>query len=197
MFLLRKKFWLTIGKLLFLAFVTALALVQLPELRYDLGTKTPLEVTGPEQLADLRGRGSTFVSIRGKGDFDKAFIHDSYGVDFTYFLLEPYGDVLVVRSSEKVTDEWKRIDHWVGRLRPYRRMPFSRSIRTIYKDRFGAEISDGAFFLARDDVPRPGAWQIGATVFAVILWLVLFYVFFLLPRRRRRPAGGAADHVPM
>ena len=183
MFLFRKRFWLTLLKLILLAFVTWMIRLQIPELRYDLGTKTPVRIAGPADLAAQPGDRPTFAAVEGKVDFDKAFVHNTHGVTNAYFLIEGYDNVLVVRSYEKVTDDWRKLDRHVGRLKTYHRMPFSRTIRTIFRDRFKVEVPPEAWFLARDDVPRPSAWQIGAVIFATALWCVLLYFFFI--RRKK------------
>jgi hypothetical protein len=184
-------------KVLALAFFCMTALVQLPELTYDLGPGTPVEVSSPEELTaerfgSGRERRSTFVSVEGRADFDRAFVYTSHGIRYTYFPVEPYGTRLVCRTHEKVTDEWKAIGRFVGRLRPYRRMPFSRSVRRAFADEFGAEVRPDAFFLAMDDVPRPSGWQVGALVFSAAAFGVLLYLFFIRPRRSGR---AAADGV--
>jgi hypothetical protein len=75
----------------------------------------------------------------------------------------------VVRAPEKVDQEWLDIGVHLGRLRPYHRMPFSRSVRAGFQQLFDVSIPDNAFFLARDDAPRPSGWTIGAVAFAGIL----------------------------
>jgi hypothetical protein len=63
-------------------------------------------------------------------------------------------------------------------------MPFSRSVRAGFRDTLGVSIPENAFFLARDDVPRPNGWSIGAVSFAGVLWCILFYFFFVHSRMR-------------
>ncbi|MEW6490411.1 MAG: hypothetical protein AB1578_21185, partial [Thermodesulfobacteriota bacterium] len=65
MFLLRARFWLGLAKAAFLAFVALFALLQIPELRYDLGPRTPAEVSGPADLAPGRFPTAAFVAVRG------------------------------------------------------------------------------------------------------------------------------------
>jgi hypothetical protein len=185
MFLLRARFWLGVAKALFLAFVALLALVQLPELRYDLGPRTPVELSEPADLAPGRFPTATFVAVRGTPDFEHAFVYRRYGLDHTYFQLEGYGTRLVVRTYEKVTDEWHELDRFLGRLQPFVRQPFSYHVRDILRDRMGVEIPRDAYFLALDDVPRPSGWQVGAVVFSALLWCLLLYLFFL-----RRPRAA-------
>jgi hypothetical protein len=159
--------------------VTAMIRFQIPELRYDLGSKEPVQITSPNDLSVERFTRSTFASVHGRVDLTKAATFAMHGVRFTYFLLEGYGPRLVVRTPEQVDEEWSQIDTHVGRLRPYRRMPFSRSVRAGFRTHFDVEIPDDALFLARDDVPRFSGWSIGAVVFASILWCILAYFFFL------------------
>lgn len=182
-----KSIALFIVKLFVMFIVTLMPLVLVPEFRYDMGPKTPVDVKTPDKLSPERYSVSTFATVHGKGDFDKAFVYSRYGVPYTYFLLEGYGPTLVVRTAEKVDDDWKQIDRHVGRLRRYRRMPFSRTVRAVFMDRFDVEIPSNALFLARDDVPRLSAWQVAAAIFATLLWLILAYMFFVrgLVRRLR------------
>jgi hypothetical protein len=107
--------------------------------------------------------------------------------------LKEYGTMLVVRTSEKVSEDWEKIDTHLGRLRPYHRMPFSRSVRAGFRDTVGVSIPENAFFLARDDVPKLNGWNIGAVSFASILWCILFYFFFV---RRRILAAGIKKQQP-
>ncbi len=183
LFLLKKQFWLTLLKCSFLVFVGNMVLLQIPELSYDFGPKQPLEIAGLEELTSERLSKTTFVSIKGMPNFDKAFIYQRYGLNYTYFIIDPYGMRLVARTYEKVTDDWKNINSFLGKLRPFNKQPFSYRIRQIFKDRFQEEVPGNAFFLALYDVPEPNAWQIGAVIFSSLLWLILFYFFFI--RRRR------------
>jgi hypothetical protein len=185
MFLLRARFWLGLAKAAFLAFVALFALLQIPELRYDLGPRTPAEVSGPADLAPRRFPTAAFVAVRGVPTFEHAFVYRRYGLDHTYFQLEAYGTRLVVRTYEKVTDEWHDLDRFLGRLQPFARQPFSYHVRDILRDRMGVEIPPDAYFLALDDVPRPSGWQVGGVIFSALLWGLLLYLFFL--RRPRAP----------
>jgi hypothetical protein len=186
MFLLSKRFWLTVVKVFGLVFVGGMVWVQIPELRYDLGPKRPVEISGPEDLSIERFGHATFVSIAGKPNFKRAFVYRRYGLSYTYFTVDPYGMRLVVRTYEKVTDEWKDLNRFLGRLRPFKRQAFSYRIRHIYREKFSVEIPENAFFLALDDVPRSSGWQLGAMAFAGCLWAVMFYLFFLYRRGGRR-----------
>ena len=193
MFLFRKRFWLGVLKVAAMVYVTAMVALLIPELRYDFGPKTPREITTPEQLDEFRGRSSVFVAVSGKGRFDNAVEDPTHGVTPKYFLLDPFGERLVVRTYEKLTDDWKHVNKHIGRLRPFRRMPFSRRVRRGFYDKLEVEIPADAFFLARDDAPRPSAWVIGAAIFTTVVWLLLFYLFFIFPRRKRRPAVEASE----
>jgi hypothetical protein len=173
------RVFLTILKLFLLLVVTAMIKFQIPELRYDFGPKEPAKVESVQELSVERFPQSTFASIRGRADFTKAATFAKYGVRYTYFMLEGYGNKLVVRTSEPVNEQWAGIDFHVGRLRPYRRMPFSRSVRAGFRKHFDLGIPEDALFLARDDAPRPNGWSIGAVSFASVLWLVLAYFFFI------------------
>ncbi len=173
------RVFLTFLKVFLLLVVTAMIRFQIPELRYDLGSKTPIQVASPNDLSVERFASSTFAAVHGKPDLTKAATFAMHGVPFTYFLLEGYGPKLVVRTPEEVSEEWNQIDKHLGRLRPYHRMPFSRSVRAGFKTHFGMEIPEDALFLGRDDVPRLSGWSVGAVIFAGTLWCVLAYVFFL------------------
>jgi hypothetical protein len=192
MFLFRKRFWLTVAKVAALAFVAMLVVTQLPELSYDLGSTTPVEIRGPDDLTAHRFTGPTFVSVHGSVDFEKAVVLPTHGLTSTYFLLEPYGNRLVVRTFEPVGSEeaWRKINRFLGRLKPLEDMPFDRTVRHGFRETVGVEIPDGAFFLAKDDVPRLSGWQVGATAFAVTLWAVLFYVFFVRRWKFSLSPGG-------
>jgi len=166
-------------KLFLIVVVTAYFVFLIPELRYDFGPKEPVKVESAEDLTIERFSRSTFASVRGRVDLATKARVASHGVPFNYFLLEEYGPKLVVRAPDKVDDKWQEIEFHLGRLRPYHRMPFDSTVRASFQKLHDIEIPDGAFFLARDDVPRPGGWSVGATVFAGVLWCVLFYFFFI------------------
>ena len=186
MFLFKGKFWLTVLKVLFLAFVGAMLLVQIPELRYDLGDHVPVDVYTPEELTFERFPKATFVTVHGSPNFEKGFVYRRYGLNYTYFNIKPFGMRIVARTHDEVTDEWKRLDRFLGKLRPFNAQPFHYRIRDIYREKFRAEVPEDAFFLALDDVPRLSGWQIGAAGFSCVLWLVMFYFFFFF---RRRPSA--------
>jgi len=133
---------------------------------------------------------STFASIHGTVDLTKAAIFAMHGVRFTYFLLEEYGPGLVVRTPEQIDEGWTQIDTHLGRLRPYRRMPFSRSVRAGFRKNFDVGIPEDALFLGREDVPRFSGWSVGAVIFASLLWCILAYFFFLHGRITKRAAKG-------
>lgn len=174
-----KRIFLFVLKLFLILIVTMMIKFQIPEMRYDFGTRKPLQIETADELSKEHFGNSTFVSVHGKPDFSKAAIFSKHGVTFTYFLLKEYGAMLVVRTSEKVNEDWEKIDTHLGRLRPYHRMPFSRSVRAGFRDNVGVSIPENAFFLGRDDVPKPNGWNIGAVIFAGILWCVLVYFFFI------------------
>lgn len=183
MFFLRKRFWIRVLQVMALVFVGAMGLIQVPELLYDLGNRTPISVEGPAGLTRERFPRATFAAVSGTADFEHAFVYRRYGLSYTYFTLAPYGPRLVVRTHDRVTDAWRDTERFLGRLRPFDKQPFSYRIREIFADSMGVEIPGDAFFLGLDDVPRPSAWQIGAVIFAGALWILLFGLFFL--RRRR------------
>lgn len=183
--MLLKRIALTCIKVFLLVVVTAMVAFQIPELRYDFGTRSPVPIESAEELAPDRFGRSTFVAVRGKVDLEHAATFAMHGVRYTYFLLQEYGPRLVARTAEQVDESWENIELHLGRLRPYRRMPFSRSVRAGFKQQFDLSIPADAFFLGRDDTPRPSAWNVGAVIFAAVLWVILFYFFFLW---RRRPS---------
>jgi hypothetical protein len=174
-----KRILLLVLKLVALAFVTMMVRLQIPELRYDFGVAEPVEISSPNDLSMARFRRPTFAAVEGKPDLAKAAVYASHGVPFTYFLLEGYGARLVVRTPEQVDPEWANVHAHLGRLRPYHRMPFSRSVRAGFQQLFEVSIPDDAFFLARDDTPRASGWTVGAVVFAGTLWCTLVYFFFI------------------
>jgi len=176
---------LFILKLFLMLVVTMMIRFQIPELRYDFGTKTPVEIASPNDLAAAGSSLPMLVSVRGAVDFDRAAVCASHGVLFTYFLLTDYGTTLMVRTPEQISDAWRDIDTHVGRLRPITRMPFRRTVRAGFEQNFGVAIPEEAFFLARDDVPKLSGWSIGATVFASTLWCILAYFFFVHGRLRQ------------
>ena len=173
------RFFLTILKVFMLLIVTAMILFQIPELQYDFGTNKPVSIKSVDELSIERFRGPTFASVQGKADFTKAASFSKYGVQYTYFLLNEYGNKLVVRTHEAASQEWERIEFHLGRLRPYDQMPFSRSVRAGFRNLFDIGIAEDAFFLARDDVPKLSGWSIGAVSFVSVLWCLLAYFFFV------------------
>ena len=183
MYNLIKKYLLILLKVSALGFIGAMIAVQVPELLYDLGSNAPVSISGPEALTKTRFPSTTFVSIKGKPGFEQAFIYKRYGLSYTYFNIEPYGMRLVVRTYEKVTDEWKTLKQFLGKLQSFERQPFHYKIRDIYKEKFQADVPENAFFLALDDVPRLSGWQVAAIIFASLLWLLMFYMFFFFRRR--------------
>jgi hypothetical protein len=168
---------LLLAKLAVLGLVGLMALIQLPELRYDLGDKTPLVIASPEELVRRQISRPTFVAVHGRADFGPAFTYQRYGLTFTYFTLKPYGLDIVARTNDRVTDEWTSLDRFLGKMRPFAEQPFSYRIREIFQEK-GAQIPADAYFLALDDVPELSGWQAGAVVFSILLWCLLFYLFF-------------------
>ena len=173
------RLFIILIKIFMMLFVSAMIIIQIPELQYDFGTKEPLRIASVGELSVERFPTSTFVSIQGKANFTKAASFARYGVGYTYFLLDEYGDKLVVRTHETVNEEWVDLDFHLGRLRPYDQMPFSRSVRGGFLKLFDLSIPEDAFFLARDDVPRCSGWSIAGMIFACVLWCVLVYFFFI------------------
>ena len=182
-----RRLLLLLAKVLFLIFVASMIVIQIPELQYDLGDPTPVTIAGPEELSSRRFPGTVFAAIQGKPDFQRGFVYQRYGLSYTYFNLVPYGVRLVVRTYEPVNEQWKELDRFLGKLRPFKRQPFHYKIRDIYKEKFDVDIPEDAFFLGLDDVPKLSGWQVGAVIFAGILWLVLFYMFFLFGRKKAKP----------
>jgi hypothetical protein len=181
-YLFGKAFWILLLKVLALGFVGAMILVQIPELGYDFSPREPVPIEGPEDLAGESFKGSTFVSLAGTPNFEKAFIYQRYGLSYTYFNVDPYGVRMVVRTYDEVDEEWRRMSRLLGRLKPFESQPFSYAIRDIYAERFQVEIGEGTFFLSLDDVPKPNSWQIGAISFASVLWFAMIYMFFFFKR---------------
>jgi hypothetical protein len=169
---------LTFLKIALLLIVAFMAWMQVPELSYDFGSRTPIDIDDPSQLAPSYVSGTTFASIKGTPDFSNAFVYRRYGLDHHYFTVEPFGTKLVVRTYDEITEEWRQLTRFVGRLRPFDQQPFSHYIAAIYLDRFGVSVPAEAYFLALDDVPKPSGWQIGGLVLAGVIWLVLLWQFF-------------------
>lgn len=182
-----KRVFKTIGKIVLLCFPLVLIAVQAPELRYDLASRGPVEITSADQLDAGRLGRLTFASVIGAGNFEQAFVYRSHGVSYAYFPVEPYGPRLIVRTHQKVTDEWRDFDRFVGKLSPIQAIPFKRSVRTVFHDRFGVEIPDDAFVLAHEDVPALSGWNVAAVCFAALLLAAMVYVFFI--RRPRAKSG--------
>jgi len=195
--LLRRSFWLTCLKVLCLGFVAAMLAVQIPNWLYDLGPAKPLAIDSPEELERLGLRRSTFAAVEGRPDFERAFSYRRYGLTYTYFNLEPFGMKIVVRTHRPVNEDWKELNRFLGRLRPFGAQPFSYRIRAIYADKFRVEVPEGAFFLALDEVPRLTGWKIGAAVFGLVLGLVLVYLFFFWGRRGERGRSGGVSPDPV
>ncbi|MBI4772712.1 MAG: hypothetical protein HY788_00790 [Deltaproteobacteria bacterium] len=182
-----KKLLLLLAKIAFLIFVASMIVVQIPELEYDLGDRTPVSIGGPEELSSNRFPRAVFAAVKGTADFRHRFTYSRYGLTFTYFNLDNYGARLVVRTYEPVNEQWEKIELFLGKLRPFKSQAFHYKIRDIYKESFGVDIPEDAFFLGLDDVPKLSGWQVGAVVFAGILWVVLFYMFFLFRRKKTKP----------
>lgn len=174
---------LTVLKIFLLLIVAFMGWMQIPELSYDLGSKTPVEITDQADLTRSRLQGTVFASVKGTPDFTNAFVYRRYGLDHHYFTVEPYGMRMVVRTYDEITEDWNEISRFIGRLRPFDEQPFSRYIAAIYLDRFGVEVPGDAWFLALDDVPKPSGWQIGGLFVAAAIWMILFWLFFLNGKR--------------
>lgn len=181
---------LTFLKIACLLIVAFLALMQVPELIYDFGSKTPVEIDGPADLTRGKVSGTVFVSVRGTPDFENAFVYRRYGLDHRYFTVDPYGMSLVVRTYDEITDEWRQINRFVGRLRPFDDQPFSGYIAAIYLERFGIKVPEDAWFLALDDVPMLSGWQIGGLLLAAVIWMIMFWLFFLGGGKRLSPSNS-------
>ncbi|MEW6428491.1 MAG: hypothetical protein AB1568_10695 [Thermodesulfobacteriota bacterium] len=191
-----KQFLLLAGKIAVLSLVAHMAALQIPELAYDLSDRTPTEIASPEDLAGIIPGRPVFVAVHGRADFGDAFSYQRYGLTFTYFTLKPYGRRIVVRTHDRVTDEWTMLDRFLGKLRPFAAQPFSYRIEEIFRDRHGVRIPADAYFLALDDVPELSGWQVGAILFSTLLWGVLCYLFFFYRGtlfQRAVPPKGRSD----
>ena len=180
-----KKTFKTIGKLLAMLFPMVLALSQLSELMYDFGPQTPVEITSPDQLASLNIGRMKFTAVVGAGDFEHAFVYNRYGISYTYFLVKPYGSKVVVRTYLKVTDDWKQLSKFVGKAQEYQRMPFSRTVRGIFKEKYDIDIPADALCLRHEDVPKVSGWSVAALTFSVVLFCLMGYFFFIWRRTSR------------
>ena len=171
---------ITVAKTVSLLFVGWMISLQIPEISYDLGAKIPIVISGPEELIPERFTHSTFAAIKGQGDFAKAFVYKTHGLSYSYFTIKAFGhEKVVVRTSEPITDQWNEFDRFVGRLRPFRQQPFSYRIKAILKDSFQIDLPDEAYFLALYDKPELNGWQVGAALFASLMWVLMFYLFFI------------------
>ena len=186
MFFLRRKFWFTVLKIAALVYFAAMGLAQIPELRYDLGPRTPVEIDSPADLAPGRFRRGTFVAVNGAPDFDRAFVYHTHGLAHTYFLVHPYDTRLVVRTYDRVTEEWGRMDRLVGRLKPVRRQPFAHRMLAAYREKYGVSIPVDGYTLALYDVPALSGWQVAAVIFSIAMTTGLFWLFFLRGRHLAR-----------
>lgn len=194
MFFLRKRFWLTVLKVVALVYVAGLMLLQVPELRYDLGRQRPVPIETPEDLRRGNFGHSTFVRVAGTPDFSHSFRYSRYGLYFTYFNVEEFGMRLLVKTFDRPNEDWRHLDHFLGRLSSFERHHFSRRISSVYQEEFGVSVPRGAYVLALDDVPELSGWQVGGMALMGVLWVVMFYFFFLW-RRSKRPKedGGASE----
>lgn len=186
LFLFRSGFWLHALKVMALLFVGGMILVHIPELIYDLGPRTPMAISSPDDLSTERPLRTSFVSISGEPDFEKAFVYKRYGLSYTYFNIRPYGMKVIVRTYHTVNDEWKDLNRFLGKLKSFKRQPFYYKIRDIYKEQFGTDVPEGAFFLSLDDVPKLSGWQVGAAILACVLWAIMFYMFYFYDWSKRR-----------
>jgi hypothetical protein len=194
-FLLRGRFWLSVLKVFLLGFVAMMIVIQIPEMRYDLGSKDPVRIESPAQLDSGLPERAVFASIRGHADFERAFVYQRYGLAYTYFTLDPYGLRMVVRTYEKVDRQWEELTRFVGRLRPFDDQPFSYRVEEIFQEQFQATIPEDAYFLALYDVPKLSGWQLGGVIFAAVVWAVMFYFFFFF-KPRKRPVSFSGDEYP-
>jgi hypothetical protein len=185
LFIFRLKFWLHLLRVIALLFVAGMVYVQIPEFFYDIKPRKPISIINPEDLTMENFPRSTFVSIDGEADFEHAFVYKRYGLTYTYFNVKPFGLRLVVRTYQPVTEEWNSLVRFLGKLRPFIRQPFHYRIRDIYQEKFSVKIPEDAFFLALDDVPRLSGWQMGALIFACVLWVVMFYMFYFYKRNKK------------
>ncbi len=183
----RNKYLIAALKIAALIFMGGMVAILLPELVYDFGPKQPLTISGPEDLLAKRPKGTVFASLQGSPDFTRAFVYPRYGLRPTYFTLKSYDMLVVVRTYEEVNADWKSIERFLGKLRPFHRQPFHYRIRDIYKERFELNVPENAYFLAMDDVPKVGGWNIAAFIFSCVLWLAMFFFFLIFPRRGKRP----------
>lgn len=194
-FLFRKSFWLTLLKIFVLVFIASMVAIQIPELSYDLGSKEPVRISSSAQLDPQQLGDKAFASVEGTPDFERAFIYQRYGLQYTYFVVEPYGMRMVVRSFEKVTDEWEGMTRFLGKVVPFDDQPFSYRIEEYFQERFQETVPEDAYFLSLYDTPRVNGWQLGAVIVAVGMWALMFYLFFFFrlpdPEKYYRSAAGA------
>ena len=174
-----KSVFITFLGLFLVLVTTSMVYFQLPELQYDFGPTEPVMVESAEQLSEVLTGRQVFASVKGTINFDRAATFAKHGVRYTYFMLNEFDTALVVRTYDRIEEDWADINMHLGRLRRYRRMPFSRSVRAGFRQHFNITIPADAYFLGRDDVPKPSGWSVGATIFACVLWCVLVYFFFI------------------
>ena len=190
-FLFKKGFWITLLKIFLLVFVASMVAMQFPELRYDSGSKEPVQIQRPGDLSPDRLPPKVFASIEGRPDFSKAFIQQKYGLTYTYFAVQPYGLKLVVRTFDTVDEDWKQMDRLVGKLAPFDDQPFSYRISEIYETEFQETIPENAYFLGLYDVPKIDGFQLGAVIFASVMWIVMFLMFFVFKLKIPGPRSNS------
>lgn len=180
------KLWINAGKIFMLMFVGVMILIQIPELAYDFSRQEPIQIDSAESLAEADIKGATFTAVKGIPDFTRAFTYHRYGLAYTYFMVEPYGRKLVVRTYETIDEDWSKRTRFLGKMRPFDDQPFSYRIRDLYLERFQIVIPHDACFLGLMDVPKPSGWSIGAVIFASVMWLTMFYFFYIFRFRKSR-----------
>ncbi len=190
MLLLRKRFWLVVLKLVALLYVAGLSLVQVPGLRYDLGPREAVLIEDPADLPAELSRRQVFASLAGTASFEHAFTYKRYGMDITYFTLEEYGTRVLVKTYDRVTDEWAGFVRFPGRLRSFDGHHFSSRLREIFRERAGVEVPANAYVLGMYDVPEVDGWQMAAVVYLGVMWAGMIYFFFLWRGGCRQPVNS-------
>ena len=185
-FLVSGHFWLTLIKSLLIAFVLLMLYIQIPELRYDTLGGRPIDIGSPEDIVPELLRGSSFARVRGTANLENAFVYERYGLQYTYFTLDPYGLQIIARRYGSDVESWEGQTLFEGKLKPFDSQPFSYVIRDIFADQNGVSPSPDAFFLGVGDVPAANGWQIGSVALALVMLAAMVYFFFFFRRDKQK-----------
>ena len=179
-----------------LLFVASMILLQIPELRYDAGKREPVVLSNSRELRAENIEESVYAVLEGKANFEHAFVYQRYGLNYSYFNIDPYGMDIIARTYDTIDASWLEMESFEGKLRPFDDQPFSYRIEEILFELHGESVPEGACFLAIGDVPEVSGWQVGAVVVAALILAAMSYLFFVfLPKRKKWLSDGAAGSL--